>query len=217
MPSPLFFSQDVYFGIEFCMWSNRSWLGQYLASLYLIFSIPLSNIPTLSPANPSSSCFLNISTPVTTVVCVALIPTISIVSLIFTFPRSILPVTTVPRPLIEKTSSTGIKNGLSSSRTGSGIYSSTFLINSKIASSALASPSVAFRADPRIMGTSLPGNPYLVNSSRLPFPLDPEVLHHPPCHTYSKTPRLRAHLPVWPTEYAPGFGAWVRLEPRPPK
>ena len=36
-------------------------------------------------------------------------------------PRSMRPVTTVPRPLIENTSSIAIRNGLSMSRTGSGI------------------------------------------------------------------------------------------------
>ena len=36
-------------------------------------------------------------------------------------PRSMRPVATVPRPLIENTSSTAIRNGLSMSRTGSGI------------------------------------------------------------------------------------------------
>ena len=39
----------------------------------------------------------------------------------FTMPRSIRPVTTVPRPSIEKMSSIGIRNGLSTSRTGMGI------------------------------------------------------------------------------------------------
>ena len=39
----------------------------------------------------------------------------------FTMPRSIRPVTTVPRPVIVNTSSTGIRNGLSSSRCGSGM------------------------------------------------------------------------------------------------
>src|ERR1051325_3002047 len=37
-------------------------------------------------------------------------------------PRSIRPVATVPRPVIENTSSTGSANGLSISRTGSGVY-----------------------------------------------------------------------------------------------
>ena len=48
-------------------------------------------------------------------------PTISTSSLTLTTPRSTRPVTTVPRPVIVKTSSTGIRNGLSVSRTGSGI------------------------------------------------------------------------------------------------
>ncbi len=48
-------------------------------------------------------------------------PMISTSSPTFTTPRSMRPVATVPRPLIENTSSTAIKNGLSMSRTGSGI------------------------------------------------------------------------------------------------
>jgi hypothetical protein len=50
------------------------------------------------------------------VVCVSLIPTISISSLTLTIPASIRPVTTVPRPEIENTSSIGIINDLSVSR-----------------------------------------------------------------------------------------------------
>ena len=42
---------------------------------------------------------------------VSLMPTISISSPTFTIPRSIRPVTTVPRPEIENTSSIGIRNG----------------------------------------------------------------------------------------------------------
>ena len=51
-----------------------------------------------------------------------LMPTISISSPTLTTPRSIRPVTTVPRPEIENTSSTGIRNGFSMSRCGSGIH-----------------------------------------------------------------------------------------------
>ena len=59
--------------------------------------------------------------PVTVVFCaLSLIPMISTSSPVWMAPRSILPVTTVPRPVIEKTSSTGIRNGLSMVRTGSG-------------------------------------------------------------------------------------------------
>jgi hypothetical protein len=36
-------------------------------------------------------------------------------------PRSTRPVTTVPRPEIENTSSTGIRNGMSSGRAGCGM------------------------------------------------------------------------------------------------
>jgi hypothetical protein len=63
----------------------------------------------------------NISTPVTTVFVVSFRPMISTSSFTFTMPRSMRPVTTVPRPEIENTSSTGIRNGLSSSRSGVGM------------------------------------------------------------------------------------------------
>ena len=48
-------------------------------------------------------------------------PTISTSDILFSEPRSTRPVATVPRPVIEKMSSIGIRNGLSMSRTGSGI------------------------------------------------------------------------------------------------
>ena len=76
----------------------------------------------LSPARPSSSSFRNISTPVTTDFFVpSCIPTISISSPTFTIPRSTRPVTTVPRPVIVKMSSIGIRNGLSTGRGGVGM------------------------------------------------------------------------------------------------
>jgi hypothetical protein len=86
-----------------------------------VFSTPRSRIPTLSPACPESSSLRNISTPVTIFFSVGLKPTISISSPTFTCPRSMRPVTTVPRPEIENTSSIGIMNGLSISRSGSGM------------------------------------------------------------------------------------------------
>ena len=86
------------------------------------FSVPRSSTPILSPACPSSKSFLNISTPVTILLNGSgRKPTISISSWIFTLPRSTRPVTTVPRPEIEKISSTGIKNGLSICRSGIGM------------------------------------------------------------------------------------------------
>ena len=75
----------------------------------------------LSPATPSSSSLRNISTPVTIFFSVGLKPTISTSSPTLTLPRSTRPVTTVPRPEIENTSSIGIRNGLSISRSGSGM------------------------------------------------------------------------------------------------
>ena len=87
------------------------------------FSMPRSRQPTLSPAWPWSSSLRNISTPVTTVLLgVASKPMISTSSPTLITPRSMRPVATVPRPLIENTSSTAIRKGLSMSRTGSGMY-----------------------------------------------------------------------------------------------
>ena len=83
--------------------------------------MPLSSRPTLSPAWPSSSIFLNISTPVTTVLWVGRMPTISTSSEVWILPRSTLPVTTVPLPVIEKTSSMASRKGLSTSLSGVGM------------------------------------------------------------------------------------------------
>ena len=54
----------------------------------------------------------------------------STVSLTLTTPRSMRPVTTVPRPVIVKTSSTGMRNGLSTSRSGCGMAVSTASMSS---------------------------------------------------------------------------------------
>jgi len=91
---------------------------------------------------------------------VAFSPTISISSPTFTIPRSTRPVTTVPRPEIENTSSIGIRNGLSLSRTGCGMYASTSSISFRIdcspCSGALSSSAIS--AEPRTTGMSSPGN-----------------------------------------------------------
>ena len=68
----------------------------------------------------------------TTVFVVGFTPTISTSSPVCTFPCSTRPVTTVPRPEIENTSSIGIRNGLSSARFGSGIHVSNASINSSM-------------------------------------------------------------------------------------
>ena len=75
-------------------------------------------------------------------------PTISISSPTVIFPCSIRPVTTVPRPVIVKTSSIGIRNGLSTSRTGSGMYESTASMSSRIFGVHSGSPSSAFTPRP---------------------------------------------------------------------
>ena len=121
----------------------------------------------MSPAIPFSNVFWNISKPVTVVVFVSAKPTSSTVSPTNTVPLSILPVETVPRPVIENTSSIAIKNGLSISRSGVGIYSSTACIKSKILSTHWLSPfwivgfavtaSKANKAEPEMKGTSSPG------------------------------------------------------------
>ena len=90
---------------------------------------------------------------------------ISTSSLTLIIPLSTLPVATVPRPVIVNTSSIGIKNGLSVSLSGSGIYESTASINSSIVPTHFGSPSNAFNADPRMIGVVSPGKPYSVNKS----------------------------------------------------
>ena len=74
------------------------------------------------------------------------------------------PVATVPRPVIVNTSSTGIRNGLSISRTGSGMNESHASISFWIdcVPYSESSPSSALSAEPRMIGVSSPGNWYFV-------------------------------------------------------
>jgi hypothetical protein len=95
-------------------------------------SIPLNSNQALSQACPWSNCLWNISTQVTVVFLVSLIPTNSTSSQTFTIHCSILPVATVPLPLIENTSSTDIRNGLSNSLFGTGTKASKASNNSNI-------------------------------------------------------------------------------------
>src|SRR5690554_1568935 len=119
----------------------------------------------LSPASAVSNNFLNISTPVTVVVLVSLIPTISTGSPTLTTPRSTRPVATVPRPVIVNTSSTGIMNGLSVARGGVSMYASTAAINSSTLATYSGLPSNAPNAEPLITGMSSPGKSYSDNNS----------------------------------------------------
>src|SRR6266478_4372351 len=114
------------------------------------FSTPRNRSPTLSPACPSSNSLRNISTPVTTTFLSVPNPTISTSSPTFTFPRSIRPVATVPRPVIENTSSTGIRNGFSTSRFGTGMLASSAASNSSTFPTHALSPALAFSAVPQV-------------------------------------------------------------------
>src|SRR5207244_8065334 len=119
-----------------------------------------SNNPTLSPACPSSNNFRNISTPVTPARLSVPNPTISTSSPTFTLPRSIRPVATVPRPVIENTSSTGIKNGLSTSRSGIGTCRSNASNNSQIFPTPPPPPPTAPHPTPPTTRTPPPPTPY---------------------------------------------------------
>jgi hypothetical protein len=95
-------------------------------------------------------------------------PMISISSPTLTIPRSTRPVTTVPRPEIVNTSSTGIRNGLSISRLGSGmkLSSASISFSTDGSPSSPGSPSSAFSALPRTIGVLSPGYWYFDSSSR---------------------------------------------------
>ncbi len=85
-------------------------------------STHLNNNPTFIPASALSKDLWNISTHVIAVFLASLPkPNNSTSSFKLITPLSILPVATVPLPLIEKTSSTGIKKSLSVSLSGIGI------------------------------------------------------------------------------------------------
>jgi hypothetical protein len=68
--------------------------------------------------------------------------------------------------LIENTSSIAIRNGLSMSRTGSGMSSPAPSISSSIDFSHFGSPLSAGSAAPRMIGALSPSNLYLFSSSR---------------------------------------------------
>jgi hypothetical protein len=87
-------------------------------------------------------------------------PTISSSSPTFTTPRSIRPVTTVPRPEIENTSSTGIRNGLSDRTLGLRDVLVHRLHQLENRTPLLLRPdwTAASRAEPLMIGISSPGN-----------------------------------------------------------
>jgi hypothetical protein len=158
----LFLLEDVHLPTNFLWGVIEPGLASTWPRSMSSFSTPRRSTPTLSPAWPWSSSLRNISTPVTTLLRVGPKPMISTSSLTLMIPRSMRPVATVPRPLIENTSSTARRKGLSISRTGSGMKLSSARPSSWIFSSHWASPLRAGSAAPRITGVSSPGNWYLL-------------------------------------------------------
>src|SRR5437773_11521065 len=146
MPAPLLRGEHVYFALELRVRRDRLRLRQHHPPSTSCFSTPRSSKPTLSPACPSSNSLRNISTPVTTTFLSVPNPTISTSSFTFTFPRSIRPVATVPRPVIENTSSTGIRNGFSISRFGIGMFLSSAANSSSTFPTHAFSPPLALKA-----------------------------------------------------------------------
>lgn len=115
---------------------------------------PRSSTAALSPASPRSIVLPNVSTPVTTVVNPSPNPTTSTVSPTRTVPRSMAPVTTVPRPVTVSTFSTGMRNGASTYLMGTGMCSSTARSSSSMEAVQAGSPSRARSPDTRTIGTS---------------------------------------------------------------
>ena len=64
-------------------------------------------------------------------------------------------------------SSMAMRNGLASSRSGVGMYSSTAFMSSRTESIHFSSPLRAPRAEPRMTGMSSPGKSYSERSSRV--------------------------------------------------
>jgi hypothetical protein len=119
----------------------------------------LNNNQTFIQASALSKALWNISTHVTTVVFGSFPnPNNSTSSFILITHLSILHVATVHLPLIENTSSTGIKKGLSICLSGTGIYVSNAFNNSSIgfAYSGFVGSSVAFKADHLMIGVLSP-------------------------------------------------------------
>ena len=114
MTAALLFGEDVDLALNFVWGVMLPGLARTCPRSTSSFLVPRRSTPTLSPAWPWSKILRNISTEVATVLAVGRKPTISTSSPGLTIPRSTRPVTTVPRPEMEKTSSTGMRKGLSS-------------------------------------------------------------------------------------------------------
>ena len=111
----LFLLQHVHLGLELRVRGDRARLRQHLPALHVVaLDAAQQAARRCRPPGPRRAACGTSRRPCTVVLRVSRMPTISISSPTFTMPRSIRPVTTVPRPVIVNTSSTGIRNGLSS-------------------------------------------------------------------------------------------------------
>lgn len=118
---------------------------------------PRSSNATLSPASASDIGLPKVSRPVTTVPCVPdPAPSTCTRSPTRIRPRSTAPVTTVPRPVMVSTFSTGSRNGASVYRSGVGTYVSTASSSASTEAVQRGSPSSAFSPDTRTTGAASP-------------------------------------------------------------
>ncbi len=93
-------------------------------------------------------------------------PTISTSALTSRTPRSMRSVTTVPRPVMVRTASLGMRNGFSTSRAGVSIQSSTAASSSVMPAPHAPVGSVsAWNAETRTIGVLSPSNSYSLSSS----------------------------------------------------
>src|SRR5690554_689808 len=114
-------AQYVDFGFELGVRLDGARLGQNLTTLNVFTLGTTQQNTNVLTGTAFVQQLAELSTPVQVVLVVSRIPTISTSSWTLMMPRSTRPVTTVPRPEMENTSSIGIRNGLSMARSGSGM------------------------------------------------------------------------------------------------
>ena len=117
-----FLRQDVDLALELLVRGHATRLAENLATLdVLTLRATEQAADVVASLDLRRGAYGTSSMPVQTVFWVSLIPTISSGSLTCRTPRSTRPVATVPRPVMVMVSSTAIRNGLSTSRSGVGI------------------------------------------------------------------------------------------------
>mmetsp|Transcript_16592 Transcript_16592/g.41767 ORF Transcript_16592/g.41767 Transcript_16592/m.41767 type:complete len:204 (+) Transcript_16592:352-963(+) len=130
---------------------------------------PFNMMPHWSPACPSSRVLWNISMPATVAFRgLSFMPKISTMSPVFTTPRSMRPVATVPLAGMARMLSMPMRNGLSTARGGSGmnVSQASMRVSMVLTPHSPVSPLSALSAEPRMKGVSSPGNLYMSSISR---------------------------------------------------